>query len=85
MSDSKSQESGFDLEQFINLIAQKLFPRWYARHAVKEIALSEIDAINPDSFLCHRWLSVISVHEAAAESLLSTHQKWHSLAELVRT
>jgi hypothetical protein len=84
VSDSKSQESGFDLEQFINLIAQKLFPRWYARHAVKEIVLTEIEAINPDSFLCHRWLSIISVHEAAADSLLSTHQKWHSLAELLK-
>ncbi len=84
MSDSKPADSGFDLEQFINLLAQKLFPRWYARHAVKEIALPDIEAINPESYLCHRWLSIISVHEAAAESLLSAHQKWHPLAELLK-
>ena len=84
MSDSKSSESGFDLEQFINLLAQRLFPRWYARHAVKEIELADIEGINPESYLCHRWLSIISVHEAAAESLLSTHQKWHPLAELLK-
>ena len=84
MSDSKSPDSGFDLEQFINLIAQKLFPRWYARHAVKEVELNEMEAINPESYLCHRWLSIISVHEAAAESLLSAHAKWHPLAELLK-
>jgi hypothetical protein len=84
VSDSKSSDSGFDLEQFINLLAQKLFPRWYARHAVKEIELTNIEAINPESYLCHRWLSIVSVHQAAAESLLSTHQKWHPLAELLK-
>jgi hypothetical protein len=84
VSDPKLSESGFDLEQFINLLAQKLFPRWYARHAVKEIELAEIEGINPESYLCHRWLSIISVHEAAAESLLSTQQKWHPLADLLK-
>jgi hypothetical protein len=84
VSDSKSSSSGFDLEQFLNLLAQKLFPRWYAHHAVKEIELAEIKAINPESYLCHRWLSIISVHEAAADSLLSSDQKWHPLAELLK-
>jgi hypothetical protein len=84
VSDLKSQDSGFDLEQFINLLAQKLFPRWYARHAVKEIELGEIETINPESYLCHRWLSIISVHAAAAEGLLSAHEKWHPLAELLK-
>lgn len=84
MSNENSENSGFDLEQFINLIAQRIFPRWYARHAVKEIELPTIEDINPKSYLCHRWLSLISVHEAAAKSLASSHQQWHSLAELLK-
>ncbi len=84
MSKEKAAETGFDLEQFINLIAQRLFPRWYARHAVKELELPDIDDINPKSYLCHRWLSLISVHEAAAESLITSHKQWHSLAELLK-
>ena len=84
MSDEKAEDSGFDLEQFINLIAQRLFPRWYARHAVKEIELPAIEDINPKSYLCHRWLSLINVHQAAADSLISSHQQWHSLAELLK-
>ncbi|MGK0249004.1 MAG: hypothetical protein ACI910_001739 [Oleispira sp.] len=84
MSNKNADNSGFDLEQFINLIAQRIFPRWYARHAVKEIELPTIEDINPKSYLCHRWLSLISVHKAAAESLASSHQQWHSLAELLK-
>jgi hypothetical protein len=84
VSNENSENSGFDLEQFINLIAQRIFPRWYARHAVKEIELPTIEDINPKSYLCHRWLSLISVHEAAAKSLASSHQQWHSLAELLK-
>lgn len=84
MSDQKSADSGFDLEQFINVIAQKLFPRWYARQAMKEITLADIDAINPESFLCHRWLSLINVHEAAADSLLNANARWHPLADLLK-
>lgn len=84
MSDQKSSDSGFDLEQFINLIAQKLFPRWYARHAMKEIKLNDIGTINPESFLCHRWLSIISVHEASADCLLNAHSRWHPLADLLK-
>lgn len=84
MSDQKSSDSGFDLEQFINLIAQKLFPRWYARQAMKEITLKDIGIINPESFLCHRWLSLISVHEAAADSLLNANARWHPLADLLK-
>jgi hypothetical protein len=84
VSNENAEDSGFDLEQFINLIAQRMFPRWYARHAVKEIELPTIEDINPKSYLCHRWLSLINVHEAAAESLASSHQQWHSLAELLK-
>ncbi len=84
MSNEKSADSGFDLEQFINLIAQRLFPRWYARHAVKEIELTDIEEINPQSYLCHRWLSLISVHQAASESLMISQQQWRSLAELLQ-
>ncbi|CCK75154.1 conserved hypothetical protein [Oleispira antarctica RB-8] len=84
MSNEKATDSGFDLEQFINLIAQRLFPRWYARHAVKEIEISAIEDINPKSYLCHRWLSLINVHQAAADSLTSSDQQWHSLAELLK-
>jgi hypothetical protein len=84
VSNKNADNSGFDLEQFINLIAQRIFPRWYARHAVKEIELPTIEDINPKSYLCHRWLSLISVHKAAAESLASSHQQWHSLAELLK-
>ncbi len=84
MSEEKAADSGFDLEEFINLIAQRLFPRWYARHAVKEIELPVIEDINPKSYLCHRWLSLISVHQAAADSLITSHQQWHSLAELLK-
>ncbi len=84
MSNEKTADSGFDLEQFINLIAQRLFPRWYARHAVKEIELPDIEDINPKSYLCHRWLSLISVHQAASDSLISSDQQWHSLAELLK-
>jgi hypothetical protein len=84
VSNDNGEDSGFDLEQFINLIAQRIFPRWYARHAVKEIELPTIEDINPKSYLCNRWLSLITVHEAAAESLASSHQQWHSLAELLK-
>jgi hypothetical protein len=84
VSNEKTADSGFDLEQFINLIAQRLFPRWYARHAVKEIELPDIEEINPKSYLCHRWLSLINVHQAAADSLITSHQQWHSLAELLK-
>jgi hypothetical protein len=84
VSNEKEAETGFDLEQFINLIAQRLFPRWYARHAVKELELPDLEDINPKSYLCHRWLSLISVHEAAAESLIGGHKRWHSLAELLK-
>lgn len=84
MDDEKTVDSGFDLEQFINLIAQRLFPRWYARHAVKEIELPAIEEINPKSYLCHRWLSLINVHQAAADSLISSGKQWHSLAELLK-
>jgi hypothetical protein len=84
VSEEKAADSGFDLEEFINLIAQRLFPRWYARHAVKEIELPVIEDINPKSYLCHRWLSLISVHQAAADSLITSHQQWHSLAELLK-
>ena len=80
----KEVDSGFDLEQFINLIAQQLFPRWYARHAVKEIELPKIENINPKSYLCHRWLNLSNVHKAAADSLISSHQQWHSLADLLK-
>jgi hypothetical protein len=84
VSNDKAVGSGFDLEQFINLIAQRLFPRWYARHAAKEIQLPDLEDINPKSYLCHRWLSLINAHEAAAESLMSSQSKWHSLAELLK-
>ena len=84
MSNEKATDSGFDLEQFINLIAQRLFPRWYARHAVKEIEIPAIEDINPKSYLCHRWLSLINVHQAAADSLTSSDQQWQSLAELLK-
>jgi hypothetical protein len=84
VSNENADDSGFDLEQSINLIAQRMFPRWYARHAVKEIKLPTITDINPKSYFCHRWLSLINVHEAAAESLNSSHQQWHSLAELLK-
>jgi len=80
----KVADSGFDLEQFINVIAQRLFPRWYARHAVKEMILPPISDLNPNSFLCNRWLSLINVHEAAADSLATSHQQWHLLAELLK-
>ncbi|MFQ3171866.1 MAG: hypothetical protein ACJAW8_002809 [Oleispira sp.] len=84
MRNDKEVDSGFDLEQFINLIAQQLFPRWYARHAVKEIELPKIENINPKSYLCHRWLSLSNVHKAAADSLICSHQQWHSLADLLK-
>lgn len=84
MSNDKATDSGFDLEQFINLIAQRLFPRWYARHAVKEMELPTIEDINPKNYLCHRWLSLINVHQAAADSLITSPQQWHSLAELLK-
>jgi hypothetical protein len=76
--------SGFDLEKFINLIVQKLFPRWYARQAVKEMVLPVIGNINPHSYLCHRWLSLTSAHKAASDSLLNSNQQWHSLADLLQ-
>lgn len=84
MNNNKASASGFDLEQLINLIVQRLFPRWYARQAVKEMSFPEISEINPKSYLCHRWLSLTSAHEAAAESLNNSHQQWHSLADLLK-
>lgn len=84
MEKGTAPNSGFDLEKFINLIVQRLFPRWYARQAVKEMVLPSIGNINPESYLCHRWLSLTSAHKAAANSLLSSAKQWHSLAELLQ-
>ena len=84
MNNEKASASGFDLEQLINLIVQRLFPRWYARQAVKEMSFPELGEINPKSFLCHRWLSLSSAHEAAAESLVGSDKQWHSLADLLK-
>lgn len=80
----KPQTSGFDLEEFLNLLAQRLFPRWYARQAAKELELPELGVLNPESFLSHRWLSVISACEAAAESLQSAPEQWHSLSDMLK-
>lgn len=74
--------SGFDIEHFINLIAQKLFPVWYATQAVKEIPMENIEELNPDSFLCHRWLSLISTNEAMSHSL-EGKEEWKGLYELL--
>lgn len=84
MRKGKASDFGFDLEKVINLIVQRLFPRWYARQAVKEMVLPNIGDVNPKSFLCHRWLSLTSVHEAAADSLMNSNKQWHSLADLLK-
>ena len=81
MKEQNESDSGFDLEQFLNLLFQRLFPRWYARQAAKELHLPDIGDINPPSFLSHRWLSVHSVHEAAAESLSGSNPEWQGLSE----
>lgn len=81
MKEQNESDSGFDVEQFLNLLFQRLFPRWYARQAAKELHLPDIGDINPPSFLSHRWLSVHSVHEAAAESLSGSNPEWQGLSE----
>jgi hypothetical protein len=81
VSTPHESNSGFDIEQFLNLIFQRLFPRWYARQAAKEIQLPELGDINPGSFLSHRWLSLLSTHEAIAESLRSASPEWQPLCD----
>lgn len=84
MKKGRTSTSEFDLEKIINVIVQRLFPRWYARQAAKEMVFPAIGDINPHSYLCHRWLSLTSAHKAASDSLLSSNQQWHSLADLLQ-
>jgi len=84
VSTPQESKSGFDIEEFLNLIFQRLFPRWYARQAAKEIKLPDLGDINPPSFLSHRWLSLVSTHEAIIESLKGS-ESWKPLCDHLST
>jgi len=73
----------FDIEAFLNAVIQRLFPAWYATQAVKELPLSDMGSLNPNSFLCHRWLSLHSVVQAMQESLQNAGPEWQKLQQLL--
>lgn len=75
--------SGFDIEAFLNSLAQRLFPVWYANQAVKEMPLADMGVLNPNSFLCHRWLSLHSVIQAMQGSLENAGSEWQTLHQLL--
>lgn len=86
VSSSKKKSSGIgflDLETWFNLLLQRLFPVWYCVRYVTEMPMEMIGDINPRSFLSHRWLSVASVNQAAAESLAKAGDQWQDLATLL--
>lgn len=71
--------SVFDIEAFFNTLVQRLFPVWYANQAVKELPLTDIGIINPNSHLSHRWLSLHSVVQAMQSSLENAGDNWQPL------
>lgn len=78
-----SGTSAFDIEAFFNTLIQRLFPVWYAKQAVKEVVLSDIGVINPNSYLSHRWLSLHSVVQAMQSSLENAGEEWQPLHTLL--
>jgi hypothetical protein len=83
---SKKKASSFglmDVETWLNLLLQRLFPVWYCVRYVTEMPMEIIGEINPRSFLSHRWLSVAATNQAAADSLLKAGDQWQDLATLL--
>lgn len=78
-----TERSGLDFEAMLNNLLQRLFPAWYASHAVKEMALTPIGTLNPNSYLSHRWLSLHSVIKSVQTSLASGGEQWQALNQLL--
>ncbi len=72
-----------DVETWLNLFLQRLFPVWYCVRYVTEMPVEVLSEINPKSFLCHRWLSVADANKSASESLMQAGEEWHDCAQLL--
>jgi len=72
-----------DIEGFFNRILQSLFPAWYAKQAAREMRLQPLGVLNPNSFLCHRWMSLHAIVAALSESLQAHDSDWKDLSELL--
>lgn len=72
-----------DFETLLNNLLQRLFPVWYAQQAAREAHLQPLGVLNPNSFLCHRWLSLHAIVKALSESLQAYGNDWQKLIELL--
>ena len=75
--------SAESLETLLNNLLQRLFPAWYARQAAREMHLQPLGVLNPNSFLCHRWMSLHAIIKAMNESLLTQGDDWQALTGLL--
>lgn len=73
-----------NLEVWLNMLLQRLFPAWYAVRYAREMKIGLIGELNPRSFLCHRWLSLPAIHASAADALENAGPLWHEAASLLR-
>lgn len=76
------EESRLQLEIMLNRWVQRLFPKWYASAACKEIALEPIGILNPPSFLQRNWLDVRQVVDTISQECQADKQ-WHALYNLL--
>ncbi len=80
---NKSASLLTELETLLNSLLQRLFPVWYATQTAREISLETIGILNPNSFLCHRWLSLHSVIQGLQNSLQAHNSDWLELQDLL--
>lgn len=73
-----------NLETWLNMLLQRLFPGWYAVRYAREMKISNLGELNPRSFLCHRWLSLPAIHASAADALENAGPLWQEAAGLLR-
>jgi hypothetical protein len=73
-----------NLEVWLNMLLQRLFPAWYAVRYAREMKMGLIGELNPRSFLCHRWLSLPAIHASAADALENAGPLWLEAASLLR-
>lgn len=72
-----------ELERMLNGLLQRLFPVWYAGQAAQEMTLEPMGILNPNSFLCHRWLSLHAVVQGLQQSLHAQSGDWQELQTLL--
>lgn len=71
------------LEDWVNSAIKKLFPVWYISQVVRGQELPAIGALNPPSFLSHRWLSLQSVVKNTQEALVKQEGDWQEFLRLI--